>query len=203
MMLSAQARNIGLRSRRVLCLTNGVDMIFRFILTAFFVCTSFAAFAEEPTTGPYVDAGGPAFRVENRDVPLLDGHQYRVVFEATEYSGEATDVNRELTVVARFLNMHGKNGVPLEDMEIAVVVHGRTLMAALNDEAYERINGTKNPSLELLTSLADAGVKFYACGQSLGFRGWSKDDLAEPMKVGLSAMTMLVTLQSDGYAFLP
>ena len=178
-------------------------MTLRFILTAIFVCTSFVTFAEEPTTGPYVDAGGPAFTVENRDVPLREGHKYRVVFEATEYPGETTDINRELTVVGRFLNMHGKNGVPLEDMDIVVVVHGRTLMATLNDEAYEKLYGTKNPNLELLTSLADAGVKFYACGQSLGFRGWSKDDLAEPMKVGLSAMTMLVTLQSDGYAFLP
>jgi intracellular sulfur oxidation DsrE/DsrF family protein len=178
-------------------------MTLRFIVTAWFACTSIVAFAGEPETGPYVDAGGPAFPVEDRDVPLRDGHKYRVVFEATEYPGDATEINRELTVVARFLNMHGKNGVPLEDMDIAVVVHGMTLMATLNDEAYEKINGTKNPSLELLTSLADAGVKFYACGQSLGFRGWSKDDLAEPMKVGLSAMTMLVTLQSDGYAFLP
>ena len=70
-------------------------------------------------------------------------------------------------------------------------------------EAYEKMHGVKNPSLELLHSLADAGVKFYACGQSLGFRGVDKSVLAEPVKVGLSAMTMLVTLQSDGYAFLP
>ena len=99
--------------------------------------------------------------------------------------------------------MHGKNGVPLEDMDIAVVLHGRALLAAFNDETYEKMHGVKNPSLALLHSLADAGVKFYACGQSLGFRGVDKSVLAEPVKVGLSAMTMLVTLQADGYAFLP
>ncbi len=182
---------------------NGADMILRFTFAALATLLSLTAYSAEPTTGPYVDAGGPAFKVEDRDVPLREGHKYRVVFEATEYPGQPTDINRELTVVGRFLNMHGKNGVPLEDMDIAVVVHGQTLMATLNDEAYEKINGVKNPNLELLMSLADAGVKFYACGQSLGFRGWSKNDLAEPVKVGLSAMTMLVTLQSDGYAFLP
>lgn len=178
-------------------------MIFRFIFTAAIAGISMTSFSAEPTTGPYVDSGGPAFEVKDRDIPLREGHKYRVVFEATEYPGETTDVNRELTIVGRFLNMHGKNGVPLEDMDIAVVIHGQTLLAALNDEAYEKINGTKNPSLQLLTDLADAGVKFYACGQSLGFRGWKKEDLAAPVKVGLSAMTMLVTLQSDGYAFLP
>ncbi|MDA0681428.1 MAG: DsrE family protein [Proteobacteria bacterium] len=178
-------------------------MIFRFIFTAAIAGISMTSFSAEPTTGPYVDSGGPAFEVRDRDIPLREGHKYRVVFEATEYPGETTDVNRELTIVGRFLNMHGKNGVPLEDMDIAVVIHGQTLLAALNDEAYEKINGTKNPSLQLLTDLADAGVRFYACGQSLGFRGWKKEDLAAPVKVGLSAMTMLVTLQSDGYAFLP
>ncbi len=106
-------------------------------------------------------------------------------------------------MVARFMNMHGKNGVPLEDLDVAVVMHGRALFAAFNDEAYEELHGVNNPSRDLLQSLADAGVKFYACGQSLGFRGLDKSVLAEPVKVGLSAMTMLVTLQADGYTFLP
>ena len=178
-------------------------MSLRFTSVALAAFVSMSAYAAEPTTGPYVTAGGPAFEVADRDIPLRDGHKYRVVFEATEYPGETTDINRELTVVARFLNMHGKNGVPIEDMDVAVVVHGKTLLAMLNDEAYAEYYGTKNPNLGLLMSLADAGVKFYACGQSLGFRGWGKDDLAEPVQVGLSAMTMLVTLQADGYAFLP
>jgi intracellular sulfur oxidation DsrE/DsrF family protein len=101
------------------------------------------------------------------------------------------------------MNMHGKNGVPLDDIDVAVVLHGQALMAALNDEAYQAYNKVDNPNLDLLQDLADAGVKFYACGQSLGFRGLDKSVLVEPVKVGLSAMTMLVTLQADGYAFLP
>ena len=178
-------------------------MSVRFIFTLFLALCTTSVFAQAPATGPHINSGGPAFEVANRDVPLREGHKYRVVFEATDYPGEVTDANREFTLVARFLNMHGKNGVPLEDMDIAVVIHGQTLMSSLNDEAYEKINGIKNPNLQLLTDLADAGVKFYACGQSLGFRKWDKSDLAEPVQVGLSAMTMLVALQADGYAFLP
>jgi len=178
-------------------------MFVRTACTLFFAFFASSVLAQAPATGPYVNSGGPAFEVADRDVPLRKGHKYRVVFEATEYPGEVTDANREFTIVARFLNMHGKNGIPLEDMDIAVVIHGKTLMAALNDDAYEKINGIKNPNLQLLNDLADAGVKFYACGQSLGFRQWDKSDLAAPVQVGLSAMTMLVTLQSDGYALLP
>ncbi len=163
---------------------------------------SAGAYAQEPSTGPYVDAGGPAFKVEDRDVPLKEGLKYRVVFEATTYPGEKTDLNRELQVVARFMNMHGKNGVPLEDLDVAVVIHGQTLFSVMNDEAYEEMFGVKNPNLELVDDLAEAGVQIYVCGQSLGFRGLDKSVLASPVKVGLSALTMLVTLQADGSAFL-
>ena len=159
-------------------------------------------FAEEPSTGPYIDAGGPAFAVKDRDVPLRDGMKYRVVFEATGYPGEPEAINRELTVAARFMNMHGKNGVPLEDLDVAIVIHGRALFAAMNNEAYRAEHGIDNPNLALLQDLADAGVQIYVCGQSLGFRGLDKSVLASPAKVGLSALTMLVTLQSEGYAFL-
>lgn len=178
-------------------------MILRVILVLVFTSAGLQVQAEEASTGPYVNAGGPAFVVADRDVPLREGHKYRVVYELTEYPGEKTDVNRSLTVVARFMNMHGKNGVPLEDLDVAVVVHGQTLLALLNDDAYEEMFGVKNPSLALINDLAKAGVKIYACGQSLGFRGLDKSVLAEPVKVGLSAMTMLVTLQADGYTFLP
>ena len=51
--------------------------------------------------------------------------------------------------------------------------------------------------------LHKAGVAFYACGQSLAFGGIPKSDLASPVKVALSAMTMMTALQSDGYALIP
>lgn len=172
-------------------------------LAAISSCTFLTANAAEPATGPYVDSGGPAFAVKDRDVPLPADHHYRVVFEATEYPGEMSEVNRELTVVARFLNMHGQNGVPLDKMDVAVVMHGQALLAAMNNDTYRELTGTDNPNLRLLQSLADAGVRFYACGQSLGFRQLDKNVLVDPVKVGLSAMTMLVTLQDEGYAFLP
>jgi hypothetical protein len=35
------------------------------------------------------------------------------------------------------------------------------------------------------------------------FLGYASDELASPVKVALSAMTVLVGLQADGYALLP
>ena len=177
-------------------------MLLRSALVSFTVIVSFAVQAESPSTGPYVHAGGPAFEVPDKDVALREGRKYRVVYELTGYPGEKIDVNRPLTVVGRFMNMHGKNGVPLEDLDVAVVVHGQTLWSLLSDEAYEKEFGVRNPSTALVNDLANAGVQLYVCGQSLGFRGLNKSVLNENVKVGLSAMTMLVTLQADVYTFL-
>ena len=74
-------------------------------------------------------------------------------------------------------------------------------MSLLNDDAYEEKFGHKNPSLELVNQLADAGVDIFACGQSLGFRGWNKSELASPVKVGLSAMTLVNAYQVKGYTY--
>ena len=63
--------------------------------------------------------------------------------------------------------------------------------------------GSDNPNLDLLMKLHEVGVAFYACGQSMGFSGISKSDLAPPVKVALSAMTMMTVLQSAGYALIP
>jgi intracellular sulfur oxidation DsrE/DsrF family protein len=157
--------------------------------------------AEEPNAGPIIKDYGASFSVADRDVPLVEGHQYKVVFELTRYSEDTTVINRDLDRVARFLNAHAGAGVPRENMDIVVVVHGRTLISLLNDDAYQSRFGSDNPSLELVRQLADAGVSIYACGQSLGFRQWHRNELASPVKVGLSAMTLVNAFQAKGYTY--
>lgn len=160
-------------------------------------------FAAEPTTGPVIDGYGGAFAVEDRDVPLVKDHVYRVVYEITAYEGSPDSVNRELEAVARFLNMHGKNGVPVENMQLAVVIHGAALVNVLSDDSYGRRLQMSNPNLDLMQKLSAAGVGFYACGQSMGFREFDKSELENGMEMALSAMTMVHQLQADGYTMQP
>ncbi len=176
-------------------------MISRLTLITSILLIAFTVLAEEPNKGPVIEDYGQSFPVADRDVPLIVDHQYRVVFELTKYSEDTTLVNRDLDRVARFLNAHAAQGVPREKMDVVVVVHGATLISTLNDDAYQEKFGSKNPSLDLINQLADAGVELYACGQSLGFRKWNKSDLASPVKVGLSAMTLVNTFQSRGYTY--
>lgn len=176
-------------------------MLARLTLIIFMMLITFNAFAEEANIGPIIKDYGRSFPVADRDVPLVDDHQYQVVFELTNYSTDMTVINRDLDRVARFLNAHAAQGVPRENMDIVVVVHGATLISLLNDDAYQSKFGTRNPSLDLVNELSDAGVSIYACGQSLGFRGWNKSELASPVKVGLSAMTLVNAFQSKGYTY--
>ena len=158
-------------------------------------------YAVEPSFGPVIEGYGPTYPINDRDVPLIDGVVYKAVFDAVSNADE-TSVNTGLVSVARYLNMHARNGVPVENMDIAVVAHGPALKTLLSDEAYQTRYGIDNPNSELLEKLAAAGVNFYLCGQSMMFGGFNKSELANPVKVALSAMTMLTVLQSDGYALL-
>ena len=171
------------------------------ILCFVFLFPSCAA-AEEPTLGPAIEDYGPTFAVADRDVPVVEDTVYRTVFDAASHPDDMTALNNKLVSVARFLNMHARSGTPLEHMEIAVVVHGRALASVLSNAAYEARHGVGNPNLELVQKLADAGVEFYVCGQSLGFRGIGKSELVDQASVALSAMTMLTELQNQGYALI-
>ncbi len=155
----------------------------------------------EPSLGPAIEGYGPTYPIADRDVPLPDGFVYRAVFDAAVDSDEKT-LNTGLVSVARYLNMHARNGVPAEKMNIAVVAHGPALKTLLTDRAYEARYGVVNPNTELVAKLEAVGVAFYVCGQSMAFAGVDKDELVEPAEVALSAMTILTVLQSDGFALL-
>lgn len=162
-----------------------------------------AVWADEPMLGPAIEGYGPTYPIEDRDVALQEDFVYKAVFDLGAYPGELTALNRRLVSVARLLNMHVRNGTPLGNMDLAVVVHGAALKNVLTNEAYRARYDTDNPNLELLQKLHAAGVAIYVCGQSMAFGKVTKDELASPAQVALSAMTMLIVLQEDGYALLP
>lgn len=176
-------------------------MVIRYLLLIF-ICTASAA-ADEPSLGPVIEAYGPTYPINYRDVRLQDGAEYKAVFDIAAYSDDRTSLNHRLVSVARFLNMHARNDVPVETIHLAIVVHGGAVNNLLSHEAYKARFDIENPNLELLSKLHEAGVEIYVCGQSLAFGGVETSELQSSALVALSAMTMLTTLQNDGYAFLP
>ncbi len=159
--------------------------------------------ADEPMLGPAIEGYGPTFPIDNRDVPVDEATVYKAVFDVATYTDDPAALSTRLVSVARFLNMHARAGTPPGNMDLAVVLHGRALKTVLNNDAYQERYVVDNPNLELVQKLADAGVRFYVCGQSMAFGGYAKSELAPQAKLALSAMTMLTELQNQGYALLP
>ncbi len=170
------------------------------LLLTVLVC-SLQVHAGEPSLGPAIEGYGPTYPISGRDVALPEDFIYKAIFDSSENPDE-TLLNTGLVSVARYLNMHARNGVPLDNMHIAVVAHGPALKTLLSNVAYRARYGIDNPNRELLQKLHVAGVSFYVCGQSMAFGGVAKEELVDSANVALSAMTMLTVLQSDGYALL-
>lgn len=149
--------------------------------------------------GPVFSKYGPVFPIKNRDIALPENHTYKIVFDITKTSQDEFQINRRLESVARFINMHVMNGVKLENLDLAVVIHGAATRDGLTQKAYQERYFDDNPTLEMIEQLDAKGVKFYQCGQSIEFMGIKKTELAPQINLALSAMTMLAVLQSDGF----
>ena len=97
------------------------------------------------------------------------------------------------------INLHIASGIPKENLEVVVVVHGFALFSIANNDAYRSNFKTDNPNLILIKELEDAGVKFIACGQAMAFLEFKKQDLLPIVKVSLTAQTALSNYQLKGF----
>lgn len=161
-----------------------------------------AAQAGPTSTGPVIESAGPVFAVPHPDFETPPDMTYRVAFEIVEAPPTVDRPNPQLVTVARFLNMHGRAGVPLERLDVAVV-HGPAGRALLDDEAYRGLEGVANPHVRLIRELADAGVRIILCGQTAAARRLRRDRLLPSVEMALSAMTAFVVLQEQGYHLNP
>ncbi len=152
--------------------------------------------------GPIIEGYGGVFDVPSVDFITPTTQDYRAVFDVSLGADQPDQVNRRIETLARFLNMHGQAGVPIENMHLALVLHGTAGKDALSNAAYRERFGVANPNLPLLEALSEVGVQVYLCGQTAMSRGLPKEQLSEPVQLALSAMTMLATLQADGYSLI-
>ncbi len=127
----------------------------------------------------------------------------QIVVDLTN-QGAPEKLSPAIEKVARYVNIYGGAGDRSTEVSITVVLHGDATFCVLNDEAYEQQFGVnRNPNLECLRALHSAGVKFMVCGQSLIGKDQSPKDVVVFADVAVSALTTLVNLQADGYAYIP
>lgn len=113
---------------------------------------------------------------------------------------------------ALILNQYTQADAGMDNgFEMAIILHGPATKAALSHEGYAKHANsyltdkgkTKNPNLELMAKLKEAGVEIFVCGQALAHHGYATKEVASDVKVVVSAATVNINLQMDGYAYIP
>ena len=164
--------------------------------------TSLSAQAPHKSPGPLVPDFGAVWHVPNPEFETSKDIEYRVMFDIYNSPDDPERLNLALNSLARFMNMHAKAGVPAEKLHVVGIVHNKASWDLLMDDAYEEKFGVPNPNRKLVEQLTAAGAKIYQCGQSLYSRAVPRDKLMPEVEVALSAMTVIMNLQAEGYQLI-
>lgn len=164
-----------------------------------------AALASAVTRGkfiyPKIQGHGQVVRLETAAEPPRSGSKLCV--DVTR-GGPHEAINPALEKLARYVNIYAGAGKEPADARITVVLHGQATFAALSHDAYrQRFDIARNPNLLLLGQLRQAGVELLVCGQSAAANSIEHSDIAEPVQLAVSALTVNVNRQADGYAYIP
>lgn len=134
-------------------------------------------------------------KVENPD-PKID---YKIAVELGNKMESDSTVDDELDVVARLYNSLVYGGVPRNHIHIAVVIYHSATWIALDDIAYQKKFGKANPNTKAIEEMADAGIDFFLCGQSVMAAKLDTDHINPNVKVVLSRLTKMSNLEMQGY----
>ncbi|WP_371195911.1 DsrE family protein [Glaciecola sp. SC05] len=151
-------------------------------------------------SGPLINEYGKHTAAPSTSVG--ESSKFKIAFDVAK-GAEAGEVNRQFDSLARFINMHVAAGVPKENIELALIVHGRASMDLLDNVTYQKVHSKDNPNIELLNILMKNQVQVLLCGQTAGAYEIRPEQLVEGVIVELSAMTAHALLQQQGYTVNP
>jgi intracellular sulfur oxidation DsrE/DsrF family protein len=125
---------------------------------------------------------------------------YKVVFDITQGAAKTSDVNPGLATVAEYVNTLAQYGVPPSHRKIAVVLHRNATEIVEDDATFRaRHNGSDNPNIALVQSLAKAGVRLHVCGQGVTRNNIDPKSIQPEIELDLWALTTLIDLERQGY----
>ena len=157
----------------------------------------------ESHMGPVIKNFGAVVDVPDGSYVLKKGTHYKASMDVSDSADDNSILNRHFESAARYLNMNARSGIDAADMEFALIVHGKAVKDILTDEAYQAEFNQPNPNTDLLAALKSAGVTIYVCGQSIGLRGFSVEQISPAVSIAISAMSAHVRLQSEGFTVIP
>ncbi|MBT8337909.1 MAG: DsrE family protein [Gemmatimonadetes bacterium] len=141
--------------------------------------------------------------VPGMDFPGDADATYRFAWSLVAAADSAHQITPGFRAPARVLNALADDGVPAEQVHLALVAQGPSAVAMLDDDAYREIHGVDNPNLALLRELHENGVELVVCGQTMVGRDLERGDFPDFVKVSRAATAARVILAGRGYVFNP
>jgi intracellular sulfur oxidation DsrE/DsrF family protein len=168
-----------------------------------FLFFTFSLSAYSQRQFPEIDSFGGVFPIPEAEQLVDPNKKYKIVVDMTSAAKNPTkDTNPGFESVARLVNLYSLAGVKKENLEIAVVIHFEATPVILSDEAFQMAYKENNPNTAVIDKLAEKGVKFYVCGQSLRMRKLVEYKKNKNIRVAHGAILALTHFQSLGYSLL-
>lgn len=175
----------------------------KFLFCLVILTTLFSFGQTTKIKGPVIKNYGPTSPVDNPDFKMDQEEVYQVVFDVTTATDDQPEkVNKGMETAARFLNMHVAAGKDPKTLKPVMVVHGGASYGLLKNEFYQEKYGVDNPNIGLIKELDEAGVQIIICGQTAASRDISEQKRLPEVDLALSAMTVLIQLQQQGFAVI-
>lgn len=175
-------------------------------LLAVIACLLFPTLLSAQTRpdGTVIEHPNSTYRsVPGMDFPGDADTTYRFAWSLVAAADSAHQITPGFGAPARVLNALADDGVPAEQVHLALVAQGPSAIAMLDDAAYREIHGIDNPNLPLLRELYEEGVELVVCGQTMVGRGLERGDFPDFVKVSRAATVARVILAGKGYVFNP
>jgi intracellular sulfur oxidation DsrE/DsrF family protein len=167
-----------------------------------FMLLVFSCTQAQEKTNPLIKEFGTVFTVPFAvEMPDPSLH-YKILVDLNTPGEKPEIVNENLEVAAKIVNLHILGGVPEKNLKVVLVVHGAAAFNLMNNETYKQKYAVENPNLPLISSLHQAGVKIFVCGQTIIKRNIDPLKLAPEVKVALSAITTITNYNHNGYTVL-
>jgi intracellular sulfur oxidation DsrE/DsrF family protein len=171
------------------------------VLLALSLGVTAKSYAQSPQF-PIVKGFGGIYEISDATERPDPSREYKILVDMSTGAEDNKQISRWVDNVARMINLHGLAGVPKENINVKVVVHGSAVFTLLNDENYKERFGVDNPNLKVYEALKAAGVDVMVCGQSLVSRNMKTGDLWSGVRVAHSALTTITTYVPQGYILL-
>lgn len=166
------------------------------------LCLCSLSALSQQRVNPFIEKSGGIFEVPDAVEKPDPNLTYDIVIELLSAPDNPKEVNQALNNIARLVNLHVIGGVPKENLNVVVAIHGEAAYSITDSKTYEKRYDYPNLNMAVYKELAEKGVRFFVCGQSLVARKIERSTILPEIKIATSMLTVVTTHQLKGYAYL-